>query len=188
MKHGLLLSGVAAVVLLANGAHAQAPMQITPPAARTAASVPSKPAKKPVLAKPAVAKPAVAKPALKKSIEPKAAKSVPSPTPPMPSAFAPEQIPAAPFAAPGDAKARKHPRLAINEAGDILIPMKEGAIGADHIVAEVGELLIGSAKGRSADDDITLFKSLGLAIEDLACAHFLHHEAHKSRKGSWVEF
>ena len=126
MKHGLLLSGVAAVVLLANGAHAQAPMQITPPAARTAASVPSKPAKKPVLAKPAVAKPAVAKPALKKSIEPKAAKSVPSPTPPMPSAFAPEQIPAAPFAAPGDAKARKHPRLAINEAGEVLMVWTEG--------------------------------------------------------------
>jgi alanine dehydrogenase len=77
---------------------------------------------------------------------------------------------------------------ALSESGDILLPMKEGAIGADHIVAEIGELLIGSVKGRSADGDITLFKSLGLAIEDLACAHFLHREAIARNQGVWVEF
>jgi ornithine cyclodeaminase/alanine dehydrogenase-like protein (mu-crystallin family) len=77
---------------------------------------------------------------------------------------------------------------ALNEAGDILIPMKEGAIGADHIVGEIGELLTGAAKGRTSDTDITLFKSLGLAIEDLACAHFLHREASARKKGTWVEF
>jgi len=77
---------------------------------------------------------------------------------------------------------------ALNEAGDLLIPMKEGAIGADHIVAEIGELLTGSASGRASDTDITLFKSLGLAIEDLACAHFLHREAIARKQGTWVEF
>jgi len=77
---------------------------------------------------------------------------------------------------------------ALSEAGDLLIPMKEGAIGADHIIAEIGELLIGSASGRGSDTDVTVFKSLGLAIEDLACAHFLHREATARKKGAWVEF
>src|SRR6185503_7146110 len=97
MMRALLMCGIAAAALLAaDGARAQAPMQITPPAARPPASIPGKPAKKPAVAKPAAAKPAVAKPALKKSIEPKVAK----PPPGAPSAFAPEQVQAAPFTAP----------------------------------------------------------------------------------------
>jgi len=76
---------------------------------------------------------------------------------------------------------------AANEAGDIIIPMKEGAIGADHLV-ELGELLVGSTKGRANDSEITLFKSLGLAIEDLASAQFLFDEASAKRVGTWIEF
>ena len=55
----------------------------------------------------------------------------------------------------------------LNEAGDYLFPMREGAIGPEHIRAEIGELLIGSAQGRSSDAELTVFKSLGLAVEDL---------------------
>lgn len=77
---------------------------------------------------------------------------------------------------------------ALSEAGDILIPIQEGAITADAIVAEIGELLIGAAAGRRDDEEITLFKSLGLAVEDLACAHYLHHVAQREHKGTWVEF
>lgn len=77
---------------------------------------------------------------------------------------------------------------ALNEAGDILIPMNEGAFTADHIVAEIGELLAGKAQGRRDDRDITLFKSLGLAVEDLACAHYLHDRANHHGVGTWVEF
>jgi ornithine cyclodeaminase/alanine dehydrogenase-like protein (mu-crystallin family) len=76
---------------------------------------------------------------------------------------------------------------ALNEAGDVLIPMREGAITADHLVAEVGELLTGAAHGRRNDTEITLFKSLGLAIEDLASAHYLHDRARRERAGTWVE-
>jgi alanine dehydrogenase len=76
---------------------------------------------------------------------------------------------------------------ALNEAGDILIPMKEGAITGDAIDAELGEVLIGAAKGRRDDEEITLFKSLGLAIEDLACAHFLYDRAKKDGTGTWAE-
>jgi alanine dehydrogenase len=76
---------------------------------------------------------------------------------------------------------------AMNEAGDLIIPMKEGAITENHIVAEIGELLAGKATIRRDDRDVTLFKSLGLAIEDLACASWLHEQAKREGAGAWVE-
>jgi alanine dehydrogenase len=76
---------------------------------------------------------------------------------------------------------------ALNEAGDLLIPMGEEAIGREHVIAEIGELLIGAAEGRRDLDEITLFKSLGLAVEDLACAHYLHERAARERIGAWIE-
>ena len=76
---------------------------------------------------------------------------------------------------------------AMNEAGDLLIPMKDGAINENHIVAEIGELLAGKAAIRRDDRDVTLFKSLGLAIEDLACAVYLHEQAKRENAGAWVE-
>jgi ornithine cyclodeaminase len=74
---------------------------------------------------------------------------------------------------------------ALKEPGDIVTPIKNGEITPEHIVGEVGEVLIGKAPGRRGDDEITLFKSLGIAIEDLASAHFLYAEA--KRQGAGVE-
>ncbi|HET7581786.1 MAG TPA: ornithine cyclodeaminase family protein [Candidatus Limnocylindria bacterium] len=71
-----------------------------------------------------------------------------------------------------------------NEAGDFLIPLQEGAIGQDHIVAEIGEIAAGLAEGRRSADEITLFKSLGLAIEDLAAARWIHQQAVASGAGT----
>ena len=76
----------------------------------------------------------------------------------------------------------------INEAGDYLFAMREGAIGPDHIRAELGEILTGQKPGRSSSDEITLFKSLGLAVEDLASANYLYRKARESNAGTWVEF
>ena len=76
---------------------------------------------------------------------------------------------------------------ALNEAGDVLIPIREGAITADHIAGEIGDLLTGTRSGRQNDTEITLFKSLGLAIEDLASAHYLHDRAKREQAGTWVE-
>ncbi|HYM62221.1 MAG TPA: ornithine cyclodeaminase family protein [Thermoanaerobaculia bacterium] len=77
----------------------------------------------------------------------------------------------------------------VNESGDYLFALREGAIaGPDHIRAELGELLIGSATGRSSAAEITLFKSLGLAIEDLACAQYLYAKCEGGKGGSWIEF
>lgn len=76
----------------------------------------------------------------------------------------------------------------MNEGGDYLFALREGAIGQDHIKAEIGELLIGSKTGRTSDNEITIFKSLGLAVEDLASAGYLYQKAQKSNKGAWVEY
>lgn len=75
----------------------------------------------------------------------------------------------------------------LNEAGDFLFPKKEGAIGDDHIQGEIGELLIGRAGGRRSAGEITLFKSLGLAVEDLASAQHIYTKAMERGMGSRVE-
>ena len=62
------------------------------------------------------------------------------------------------------------------EGGDFLIPKAEGRFGDEHLVGEIGELLEGRIPGR-AGNEITLFKSLGIAIEDLASAHFVNERA-----------
>lgn len=76
----------------------------------------------------------------------------------------------------------------LSEAGDYLIAAEEGAIGPEHIQAEIGEILIGDAKGRASDTEITLFKALGLAIEDLAAAEYIYQKAREQKIGNWVEF
>ncbi len=60
---------------------------------------------------------------------------------------------------------------AIHEAGDYLIPLAEGAIRDGHIAGELGEVLLGRVPGRQSSGERTIFKSLGIAIEDLAAAH-----------------
>ena len=59
---------------------------------------------------------------------------------------------------------------ALKEAGDILLPLREGAIDASHVAGELGELLLGRITGRRRPDDVTVFKSLGMAIEDVVAA------------------
>lgn len=76
----------------------------------------------------------------------------------------------------------------VNEAGDFLIPRKEGAIGDDHILGELGEILLGRNAGRTGAREITLFKSLGLAVEDVASAHYIYHQALERGMGTSVEF
>ena len=77
---------------------------------------------------------------------------------------------------------------ALNEAGDYLLAAAEGAIGPEHIKAELGEVLVGLKRGRQSADEITLFKSLGLAVEDLAAAEFIFRQAQRKEVGAWTEF
>lgn len=61
-------------------------------------------------------------------------------------------------------------RACLEEAGDILIPLREGLIGEGHIRAEIGEVLAGLRPGRLSEEEVTVFKSVGNAVEDLAVA------------------
>jgi hypothetical protein len=65
----------------------------------------------------------------------------------------------------------------------------EGAIsGPEHIRAELGEILTGAHQGRTSPDELTVFKSLGLAVEDLAAAALVYERAKARGAGHWVEF
>jgi ornithine cyclodeaminase len=75
----------------------------------------------------------------------------------------------------------------VNEAGDFLFATQEGAIGAEHIRAELGELLTGEVEGRRSADELTVFKSLGLAIEDLAAVEHVYHRARETGAGVEVD-
>jgi ornithine cyclodeaminase/alanine dehydrogenase-like protein (mu-crystallin family) len=77
---------------------------------------------------------------------------------------------------------------ALSEAGDYRLAAREGAIGPEHIRAELGEVLACTHPGRTSPDEITLFKSLGLAVEDLAAAEYLYTRAQTKAVGTWVEF
>lgn len=66
---------------------------------------------------------------------------------------------------------------ALAESGDFLIAKAEGAIGNDHIAGELGDVLLDRIAGRRSNDEVTLFKSLGIAIEDLAAAHYIYTQA-----------
>ncbi|HJU91952.1 MAG TPA: ornithine cyclodeaminase family protein [Pyrinomonadaceae bacterium] len=77
---------------------------------------------------------------------------------------------------------------ALNESGDYLLAAKEGLVTPESIVGEIGELLIGTKSGRTSETEITLFKSLGLAIEDVVCADYVYRKALAENAGSWVEF
>jgi len=65
---------------------------------------------------------------------------------------------------------------ALVESGDVVLGIKEGRFSAEHIVAEIGELVNG-AEGRRTDTDVTVFKSLGLAVEDVTAADLAYRRA-----------
>ena len=64
-----------------------------------------------------------------------------------------------------------------NEAGDIIIPLKEKSINESHFYAELGEVIVGKKPGRISEEEITLFKSNGLAIQDVATAKLILEKA-----------
>jgi ornithine cyclodeaminase len=77
---------------------------------------------------------------------------------------------------------------ALNEAGDLLIPVSEGVVKFDHVVGEIGEVLSGQAVGRTSDSQITTYKSLGVVAQDLYAAGKVFEEALSSGMGQAVKF
>lgn len=75
----------------------------------------------------------------------------------------------------------------LNEAGEYVMAVRDGSIaGPAHIVAEVGEVLAGTHKGRTNDGEFTIFKSLGLAVEDLIAAEHVVRRAREKGLGTAV--
>ena len=66
---------------------------------------------------------------------------------------------------------------ALQEAGDLLIPIKNGLVERSHIVADLHEIASGKKPGRANPDQITLFKSVGCALEDLVTAQLIYRQA-----------
>jgi ornithine cyclodeaminase len=66
---------------------------------------------------------------------------------------------------------------ALAEAGDVVLPIAEGAIAPEHIAGELGEVASGGVAGRRSSSEVTLFKSLGMAVEDVAAAHLAYERA-----------
>jgi ornithine cyclodeaminase len=72
------------------------------------------------------------------------------------------------------------------EAWDYRDAVDSGAVASDHIRGEIGEVLIGSVSGRQSDDELTVFRSLGLAVEDLAAAEYVVRRADEEGVGTEV--
>jgi ornithine cyclodeaminase len=75
-----------------------------------------------------------------------------------------------------------------NEAGDLLLAAADGAFSLDAVAAEIGEVLVGAHPGRTSDGELTLFKSLGLGVEDLAAAELVVGKARSAGVGVEVDF
>ncbi len=75
---------------------------------------------------------------------------------------------------------------ALAGAGDVLIPLREGAFDRAHISAELAEVLVGAKPGRARPDEITVFKSVGWALEDLAAARLAYNRARSAGLGTEV--
>lgn len=73
------------------------------------------------------------------------------------------------------------------EAGDIVIPIAEGAMTYDHVVGEIGAVLLGHAPGRQTPADITVFKSVGMAVQDAVTAPIVYKRAIEQGMGQHVE-
>jgi ornithine cyclodeaminase/alanine dehydrogenase-like protein (mu-crystallin family) len=73
------------------------------------------------------------------------------------------------------------------ECGDILLAVQEKSVAENCIHAEIGEVLAGTKPGRTTDSEITLYKSVGIAIQDVATAHLVYHKALEQHVGTNVE-
>jgi alanine dehydrogenase len=72
---------------------------------------------------------------------------------------------------------------ALAEAGDIVLAIQDGVIESSHIKAELGEVVAGRVPGRESASQVTIFKSLGMAVEDVAAAHLVYERARREGLG-----
>ena len=76
---------------------------------------------------------------------------------------------------------------ALVESGDVVMGIAEGRFGADHIAGELGQLVCGTVEGRTSETQITIFKSLGMAVEDITAADLAYRRAVEKKLGKEME-
>ena len=76
---------------------------------------------------------------------------------------------------------------ALVESGDVVQGIREGRFDASHVAGELGEVLLGRISGRRSDAEVTIFKSLGMAVEDVAAADLVYRRAEDSGAGTVLE-
>jgi ornithine cyclodeaminase len=79
-----------------------------------------------------------------------------------------------------------HREASLAEAGDLLIPLQQGLMTEAHIYAELGEIAAGRKPGRASSEEITLFKSVGVAVQDVAAAAAVLEAAQRLDLGTEV--
>jgi len=79
-----------------------------------------------------------------------------------------------------------HREASLAEAGDLLIPLRQGLMAETHIYAELGEIVAGLRPGRESWDEVTLFKSVGVAVQDVATASAALEAAQRMGLGTEV--
>ena len=77
---------------------------------------------------------------------------------------------------------------ALRDSGDLAIPLKAGTWSAQAICGEVGQVLSGELPGRRSEEEITLFESVGISLEDLCAAALVFRKAEQAGLGLEVEF
>jgi alanine dehydrogenase len=75
---------------------------------------------------------------------------------------------------------------ALQESGDIVMGIKENLFGEDHIAAELGQVAGNPSLGRTSADQVTIFKSLGMAVEDVAAADLVYRRASEMERGTAI--
>jgi alanine dehydrogenase len=77
--------------------------------------------------------------------------------------------------------------MAMHDSGDLLLAIAEGAVSKDRVMPEIGDVIIGKAAGRASADDITLFNSTGLGIQDLAIGNLIVARAREKGIGKEID-
>ena len=77
--------------------------------------------------------------------------------------------------------------MAMHDSGDLLLAIAEGAITADQASTEIGDVITGAAAGRTSADEITLFNSVGLAMQDLAIGGLIIARARERGIGKEID-
>ena len=75
----------------------------------------------------------------------------------------------------------------LSECGDCLLPIEQGLFGPDHVSDEIGEVLAGNKPGRTAKEQITIYQSCGLAVQDVAVGELVYQSAIAQGAGRWVD-